>query len=543
MKKFFTLLVALTATLCSFAQTLNFTGTATMGIQNMSGYDVDILKSTLQIQNISLQTLLADVVVPELKYTIPNTSQVMTLASFTIKNARFSTDGSTITIPSQEYSTTTTDASGNTKDVAGLIEGTISNAGVLDIDLTIKYGTMWSVMNMVVTYENTAYLTTDNKWGLVGLGSAANPYRIFEPADFTAMATNISATNTGMGEYFQVMNDIDFGGSETNPVQLPSIGKAAITNITSIAWGFDGTFDGNNKTISGIYHTNCGNDANGKFNAIFSSLGENGTVKNMYIGTNNYIKSYNYVAPIVCISKGAIEGCTNNANVIAANFGAAGICGYMASNNGTIKNCINTGDMQAMTYAVGICVGSQSGSACGKKDADYAYLIDNCTNSGNMSTTNGVGSAGIAGSYSGSITNCSNTGTIDDSKGTAKTVQYTGGIVSCMTYLNNVSNNTNSGSVKGVNYVGGVIGCIMKAADEKFDVSNNTNSGTVTATGTPYGDILGGSKRTQQTPTAISVINGNDNANQADVYKTFVNGRFVIVKGNRSYTVGGAEVK
>ena len=545
MKKIFTLIVALAATVCGFAQSssMNFIGNGDMDVVNTTGYGVTTVKDTLKVQNMSMTAFTADIVVPDLKYTMPGSSTVMTLASFTIPSATFTFANMTATFAEQDYSTTTVDASGKTKDVAGTFSGNYSAAtGALTVDMTIKYGTMWSVMQMVISYKNTAYYTVDNAWNLVGRGTAANPYKIYDASDFAAMAQNCTASNTGAGEYFKVMNNIDFGGTESAPVQLPAIAKAGITSITSVAYGFDGTFDGDNKTISGIYHTNCGSDANGKFNAIFSSLGENGTVKNVYIGTDNYIKSYNYVAPIVCISKGTIEGCTNNAPVIAANFGAAGICGYMCSNKGTIKNCTNTGDIQAMTYAAGICAGSQSGTALGATDASYNYLIDNCTNSGNISTTNGTGSAGIAGSYSGSITNCSNTGNIDDSNGTSKTIQYTAGIVSCMSYVNNVSGNTNYGDVKGVNYVGGVIGCIMKTSDEAFDVSNNANSGKVTATGTPSGDILGGSKLTQQTPTAILSVNADTTAPATKAMKKVINGRLVIVNGDKQYSISGAQM-
>lgn len=56
------------------------------------------------------------------------------------------------------------------------------------------------------------------------------------------------------------------------------------------------------------------------------------------------------------------------------------------------KDCENYGDVKAMTYASGICGGSQSG----KSITTYNYLIEDCLNSGKLSTTNGVGSAGIA---------------------------------------------------------------------------------------------------------------------------------------------------
>lgn len=111
--------------------------------------------------------------------------------------------------------------------------------------------------------------TVSNSWGLKGSGTQGDPYIISTAADFEAMAKNCNADHKGTGEYFKMTNDIDFGGSAENPVQLPAIGKDGNAKITQIAYGFDGTFDGYNHTIRGIYHTESGNNAAGKYNALF----------------------------------------------------------------------------------------------------------------------------------------------------------------------------------------------------------------------------------------------------------------------------------
>ena len=138
-----------------------------------------------------------------------------------------------------------------------------------------------------------AFTAFAGDWGLQGSGTQTDPYQISSASDFATIAEKISATNTGEGEYFKVINDIDFGGSESLPVQLPAIGKAAITNVSTVAWGFEGTLDGDNHEIKGIYHTNNSNSKEGQFNALFSSLGENGIIKNLIFGKDNYVNSYN----------------------------------------------------------------------------------------------------------------------------------------------------------------------------------------------------------------------------------------------------------
>lgn len=232
-------------------------------------------------------------------------------------------------------------------------------------------------------------------WGLTGEGTEANPYCIYTADDLYAMAKNCNANHKGTGEYFVLKNDIYFDGTAETPKQLPAIGKDGNAQIAKIAYGFDGTFDGAGHTISGIYHTETSNNAAGKYNAIFGCIDKNGVVKNLVISKDNHITGYNYVGTVASLNMGLIQNCTNYADVTATNFSAGGICGLLVNGTGTVKSCKNTGNVKAMTYASGICGGSQSG----KSISAYSYLIENCSNSGDLSTTNGVGSAGIAGSY------------------------------------------------------------------------------------------------------------------------------------------------
>ncbi len=332
--------------------------------------------------------------------------------------------------------------------------------------------------------------TGSNAWGLSGSGTEADPYKVSSADDFAKMAANYNA-DTGKGEYFLMTNDIDFGGTADNPVQFPAIGKNADLQIAKIKGGFDGTFDGGNHTISGIYHTYTAMDSKGKYNGLFSFADVDAVIKNIIMGANNHLCGYNYVGSIVSVNQGTVENCVNYADITATNFAAAGICGFMVNGNGTVKNCKNYGNLKAMTYASGICGGSQSGASL----TTYNYVVDNCENYGNMETTNGVGAAGIAGSYSGAVTNCINHGNADDTKGTAKSRQYTAGIVSCTTYPTTIENCTNYGAISGINNVGGIVGNVMKGDNSEVTIKNCTNNGAVSNEGTNVAGIIGNSKR------------------------------------------------
>lgn len=422
-------------------------------------------------------------------------------------------------------------------------------------------------------------------WGLNGTGTEADPYIISTAADFAAMANNCNADHKGTGEYFKMTNDIDFCGSETNPTQLPAIGKDGNAQITKIAYGFDGTFDGDGHTISGIYHTENGNNAEGKYNALFGCIDKNGVVKNIVFSENNHITSYNYVGSIASLNMGTIQNCTNYADITATNFAAGGICGFMVNGNGTVKDCHNYGNVTAMTYASGICGGSLSA----KSITTYSYLIEDCTNNGNLSTSNGIGSAGIAGSYSGAIKNCTNSGNVDDTQGTAKTKQYTAGIVSCTTNAVDIEGCTNSGSVNGVKNVGGIVGNVMKGDEAATAISNCVNNGAVSGQNLYVAGIVGNSARAEGLVTVVKCTNngevtstgtsefiGNLRGNttialgdgnvigaglkvlpldttdttgisDVNVNKTvngvfLKNGKIVIVKNNKEYTVGGVQM-
>ena len=428
--------------------------------------------------------------------------------------------------------------------------------------------------------------TVTNAWGLKGTGTEADPYLVSTAADFKAMAEKCNAKHKGTGEYFKMTNDIDFGGSADNPVQLPAIGKDGNAQIANIAYGFDGSFDGDGHTISGIYHTESDNNAKGKYNGLFGCIDKNGVVKDIIFSKNNYITGYNYVGSIVSLNMGIIENCTNYADITATGFAAGGICGFMVNGCGTIKDCENYGDVKAMTYASGICGGSQSG----KSITTYNYLIEDCLNSGKLSTTNGVGSAGIAGSYSGAIKNCNNNGNVDDTQGTSKSKLYTAGIVSCASFAVDIDGCTNSGSINGVKNVGGILGNAMKGDNAATTIKNCTNNGTVsgqdryvagivgnsardpevvsvasctnngevTSTGTTEfignlrgnttiaigeGNVIGAGLKAlplDPAPTGINNINANTSRTANGVFLR--NGKIVIVKNNKEYTVGGVQM-
>lgn len=553
MKKIFTLIVACAATVTAFAQvhtSMNFIGnsnfSATVFGQTISGAGV---KDTVTVGDGN-----TSITFPSMAVNYGGTT--MTVPSMNIANLTYTMTGN----PMQGNAVFTWDKAagdttinfpgiGNKKVQITSLHAVYTHAtGQLETTYVFKYGDMPGV----VTFTSTGYYTVDNAWKLVGRGTAKNPYKVYDAADFAAMAANISETNTGSGEYFQMMNDVDFAGTEASPAILPCIGVAGLCGTNektgaalgrlpnAFVWGFQGNFDGNGKAIKGIWqNTSTGCDA------LFSTLGEGGVVKNLTFAAENSITTTgSYCAPFVAVNyAGTVDGCVNNAAVTGKIY-TSGICNFLVKCKGTVQNCTNNGAITStLSYAAGIVAGAQSGPTVASTDAGYAgNVIDNCINNG-VCTSKGVGAGGIAGSFSGKITNCTNNAEVTG------TGLYAGGIVACQTYLSDVSGNTNKGTITGKNNVAGIMGYIMKAGNEAFDISNNTNEGTYTATATTgtisTGPILGGSARDQKdvkpTSTGVSNVNAGVNANANG--KFILNGKFVIVKDGKQYNAAGMQIK
>jgi hypothetical protein len=221
-----------------------------------------------------------------------------------------------------------------------------------------------------------------------------------------------------------VMNDIDCGNKSFAP-----IGK-------SESKAFEGTFDGNGKTISGMKFGQVADNSE-SYAGFFGVIGQKGVVKNVTIdnssvtsaketyrsGVFSYQRVQN-VGILVGLNYGVVENCTTGRGV-------------------TVKS---TGDRDT--------VGGVGGVA--GRNGGYGNMIG-CTNYASVTAAEMAG--GIAGASTGAISNSVNYGTIS-----AKTA---GGIVGNVHYrtVNNqkfvpgrIATCQNLGSVNGSRYAGGIVG-------------------------------------------------------------------------------------
>ena len=130
---------------------------------------------------------------------------------------------------------------------------------------------------------------------------------------------------------------------------------------------YQGTFDGNGHTISGLYY--IGTIRSG----LFQELGSNGKITNLGI-IDSYFAGGNAYAGSVCGSNsGTITNCYNTGTISGSDAG-----GVSGANFGTITNCYSTGNV----------TGNGLGGICGKNQ----NTIANCYYDNDQFSGSAVGS-------------------------------------------------------------------------------------------------------------------------------------------------------
>lgn len=180
-------------------------------------------------------------------------------------------------------------------------------------------------------------------------------------------------------------------------------------NITQ----YSGTFDGNNKTVSGLYF-----NGNATRIGLFGSSESDGNIKNVGV-VDSYFKGNDFVGGVCGRNDGTITNCYNAGNLTAIESSATigGICGY---NGGTVTNCYNTGTVTATGSVASV------GGVCGCSIAP----ISNCYNIGTVTATSSDADiSGICGYYFGPIKNCYYLADTEDENGGKTTEQFASGEV------------------------------------------------------------------------------------------------------------------
>ncbi len=294
---------------------------------------------------------------------------------------------------------------------------------------------------------------------------------------------------------------IDYNATDvTSENSWTSIGTSASDNII-----FKGTFDGNGKTISGIY----ANVSTSYIGGLFGHLSSSAVVQDLTVADVCITNATSHVGAIAAYNNGKISNCTVNSGTISGTQYVGGIAGYNYrgsiencnnyatvsgteyytyiggiigySNGGTVTECSNLGDATGIQYVGGI-VGY----------TDNGLKITTCYNNATITGSSYVG--GISGrAYKASIATSYNTGNLcgnDSVGGIAGNVQGSGGsegiAASIMDCYSITTITSNSNYTSNSNRVGGVVGLVSSDSSVSNCYSVSSSAGAYGGTGSGY---------------------------------------------------------
>ena len=281
-----------------------------------------------------------------------------------------------------------------------------------------------------------------------GAGTQDDPILIESAENLAFLAYMVGKGYDTQGLYFKLTTDIDLNGSEQQqwiPIGLSNEAyfedgcprNTLPTCIGAQDVAFKGHFDGGDHSISNIY-VDKEVGAAGLFGILGATEGEPTVVENVFV-TSGFVKGV-YAGGIAGSRYSQNEGglvvsrCWNGAEVHGGFAG--GIVGRTAD---VVRNCYNVGAVNGTSAAGGI-VGSSANEVTecyneGEVAGDYfsggiiggslrgSVLIDNCYNTGNVSSTAANAPSNLPGNIVGGIvgllfvgentvSNCYNVGSV-----------------------------------------------------------------------------------------------------------------------------------
>ena len=266
-------------------------------------------------------------------------------------------------------------------------------------------------------------------------GTEAKPYQIKTAADLVKLSEDVNSGTDYRYEYFKLMNDIDFSYTyDWNDITDENKENNFTPIGNSLSYSFVGTFDGNDKTISGIRIYK----GSSQYAGLFGFL--SGTVKKLTL-TDTRIIGYSNTGGIAgrCGGNSLVDHCTVTSTVAiyAIQSGArrlGGIVGHSSSMTATITNntssatvaikdgltgCENFGGIQGgvnseETLSNNLAIGATVKDSNGKSGAIIGAIMGNNDIGANITnnyyincTVNGTANALNVGCSTGDITgNC-----------------------------------------------------------------------------------------------------------------------------------------
>ncbi len=269
-----------------------------------------------------------------------------------------------------------------------------------------------------------------------------------------------------------------------NNITLTEKNWTPIGNIDTMP--YQGFFDGNNKTISGLHLDDTTRNNFGLFGYIYKIDNENTGVRNLILRDAN-INGNDYIGSLAARVRPGVK--ITNVHVVNAfiygNDVVGGLVAYLQG--GEINNCLS------ISYTKGSSkVGGLVGEAGLKENSDYWWKAS-ISNSISRGIVDGINvtarsyTGGIVGyaEFATTITNCTNS---------SEVYSYGGSVGGILGYGESIKiiNCINYGSIAGSHEnVAGIAGYLLADHDVACSVTNSRNTGTVVGDYNRVGGILG----------------------------------------------------
>ena len=237
-----------------------------------------------------------------------------------------------------------------------------------------------------------ATLTTD-KHDINGDGEKDEVYEIANAGQlywFAALVNGTLADGTAQNPSAKavLLNDITVNtGVLTADGTLASdvSGFRVWTPVGNDSNPYQGTFDGQSHTVSGLYFNNSATDYVG----LFGYIGNGGKISNVGV-VDSYFYGKNDVGGVCGYRYGSISNCYS-ASAVSGYHNVGGVCGL--HDYGVISNCYSAGAVSGSVYVGGVCGYHNYGN------------ISNCYSAGAVSGSDNVGS--VCGyNYRGTVLYC-----------------------------------------------------------------------------------------------------------------------------------------
>ena len=207
-----------------------------------------------------------------------------------------------------------------------------------------------------------------------GSGTQGDPYTITTPLGLDLLAQYVNSGNNCSGLYFQLGGPVDY--THTNDWYVASE-ENNYTAIGTYDNPFQGTFDGNSNTVSGIRIYKGGSSSSDKYQGLFGAVKNGGTVKRVTL-SDARITGYDHTGGIAGESFNAIiEDCTVAADVcihtvLNSAYYHGGIVGY---NQEIVRRCISRA---TLSVADGLTGCMDYGGIVGKNNGVNGGTITDC---------------------------------------------------------------------------------------------------------------------------------------------------------------------